>query len=540
MPSQACHTVALEISAAADLFDTSLLPYQALDLPQPETPRCMSVADFCAIVCHWQAEGAIGTNTIVQLQLRGDPLAHPQFAAIAAWLEAQGLCYSIATSAQTLPDLQLCPRMEHLRSVVFSMAAYYDPLTCTETCCSLKGMQKNIFALMTQIRTRGFRGTVSILLPPVAMDIDRHEAICDFAFRAGMHVMQPRFAALDLELVCTALSGGLTKEACEALPALKHFLAVRQHAAPRPAAFSCPAHGDLCIDAGGNILLCRYARHSTLGKACEMQLSQWRQRHDSHEQCRLCHACGADYVLTTVPEKEEPARIAGMPDRVPFLTPGGRWVWLDPAEPQSSAIRQDVCAARLRHFCRSFIKAHYVGIDIGARDGYYSTFFAKLAAKGKVYALEPSLLFQTILQHSIQINGLHNLLVLPYALAGAPENSPSSNPAARSLDELSKRFVMPRLDFIRIDAGGDTPFILAGCMQLIERYDPLIMLALAVPAWEGKGKPLPEFFAWLEGQGFVCFSTAGKELQGMAAVQQYCAAGYSHLLLRRSPLTAVA
>lgn len=539
MPLHPCHTVALEISAAADLFDTSLLPYQALDLPQLESQTCMSVDTFCRIVRHWQAEGAITPSTIVQLQLRGDPLLHPHFARIAAWLEEQNLFYSITTSAKNLPALEACPHMAHLRDIVFSMAAYYDPLTCTETCCSLKGMQKNIFALMAEVRARGFRGTVSILLPPVAMDIDRHEAICDFAFRAGMHVMQPRFAALDLELVCRALSGEMSKEACGALPALAHLLDVQSKTAPRPAAFSCPAHDDLCIDADGTLLLCRYARHSTLGDACTTSLDQWQQRHDAHEQCRLCHTCGADYVLTALPQKEEPARIAGMPDRVPFLTPGGRWVWLDPAEPQSSAIRQDVCAARLRHFCRSFIKPHYVGFDIGARDGYYSTFFAKLALRGKVYAVEPSLLFQTILQHSMQLNGLHNLLVLPYALAGASPAKSTGKPA-RTLDEVSSRLVMPRLDFIRIDAGGDTPCILAGCMQLVERHDPLIMLALAVPEWEAKGKPLPEFLTWLAGQGFSFFSTAGEVLEGMEAVRQYCSAGYSHLLLRRAPTVAVA
>jgi len=68
-------------------------------------------------------------------------------------------------------------------------------------------------------------------------------------------------------------------------------------------------------------------------------------------------------------------------------------------------------------FMKEFIKEDDIIIDIGANIGYYALLEAKLAKKGRVYAIEPVPESRKILEENIKLNGYNNISVYPYAIS---------------------------------------------------------------------------------------------------------------------------
>ncbi len=537
-----------------------MYPFSRIALAITPSPAradaCLAPKEASGILQHLLECGCIMPDAEIRLQHDGDPLEHPAFSAMLRLLGGMGFGYHITTKARTVPVLDKDLRLEHLRSLTFTMDGYCDIASGADCCGSLAAMHDCVLTILRRFRAQGFRGRTVMMLPPYPMEEERDEAVCAFAFTAGMAVLRPVTPPMSVEDACAALSDGNSCAASTpaAAPAGEHshkallppfWRLLRSSVAqlpPRPENFHCVVFNELAISVTGQLLPCAQMLHPehALGDIRTMTLEDIARLRGASEPCRLCRDLGADWALSTVPAASLPPRIAGMPERLPFLTPGGRWVWVED-NPFGDSVRQDNCAPRLRHFCRASLRSGHIGLDVGAKSGYYTTLFARLVgAEGKVYAFEPDARLQRVLEHAVHANGLHNTMIMPCGAGGLPLDDTVPAPeskALRPLDAMSARLVLPHLDFLRIDAGRDTPAVLAGALQLINRSHPLIMLAFDPEAWARGGVSPERLLAWVKAQGLRCFTTTGQEIPD-TNFSALCAdpARGSHLLLRHGPL----
>lgn len=144
-----------------------------------------------------------------------------------------------------------------------------------------------------------------------------------------------------------------------------------------------------------------------------------------------------------------------------------------------------------------------VVIDVGAQLGLMSKLFSDcVESYGKVYAFEPTPVTFKLLENTISINNLNNVVPVQKAVADksgitvfniSNTDASAANSLAKggiqgndipievelvSIDDFSKTKNIAKIDFIKIDAEGAELAVLKGALNVIKRDKPKILLAL--------------------------------------------------------------
>jgi len=148
--------------------------------------------------------------------------------------------------------------------------------------------------------------------------------------------------------------------------------------------------------------------------------------------------------------------------------------------------------AMLRH-----IRPGMVCYDVGANVGFYTLFFSHLVGiGGRVLAFEPFPRNVALLRRHIELNHCANVTVFDAAVADREgttlfEEAPSASMGrvsdhgslaveCRRLDKvISEGFPPP--DLIKIDVEGAEGAVLAGAVEMLQKYAPIIFLATHGP-----------------------------------------------------------
>ncbi len=157
---------------------------------------------------------------------------------------------------------------------------------------------------------------------------------------------------------------------------------------------------------------------------------------------------------------------------------------------------------QLLHYARSNLRSDYVCFDVGASIGITTLLLCSLCPNGHVYSFEPSPVNAGYLRQNLAFNGVKNCTIIEAGVgerAGSLQFHHSSFSGAEShfvteahldrenkqtipvdvvtLDDfLNRKREVGRLDFIKIDAEGFEPAILAGARDTIKRFKPIIFM----------------------------------------------------------------
>jgi FkbM family methyltransferase len=161
------------------------------------------------------------------------------------------------------------------------------------------------------------------------------------------------------------------------------------------------------------------------------------------------------------------------------------------------------------HLIRTIVRPGDVCIDVGAQKGYITLHLAKaVKSSGRVMAFEPDPRAMELLQAHCGRNRLENVALYPYALADAPGkcgftlskqlgwSSRFPNPLAAAVqasmievdthrldDVVAAPGVRPQsISFIKIDAEGSEPLVLAGAEQTLRTFRPILLFEVNKPS----------------------------------------------------------
>jgi len=189
--------------------------------------------------------------------------------------------------------------------------------------------------------------------------------------------------------------------------------------------------------------------------------------------------------------------------------------------PVKSSYRDRITAGFFAHLFKAVFKRHHremrpllapliphdaVVFDVGAHAGQYTKLFARLAKRGRVYAIEPQSYARRILRTAIRLNRVRNVEILPLALGAAPGNATLTIPVKASgsygfglahlgpdmregsaetetvevttLDVLTMKLGLTRLDFIKADIEGWEQAMIEGGCATLARFKPALLLEL--------------------------------------------------------------
>lgn len=178
-------------------------------------------------------------------------------------------------------------------------------------------------------------------------------------------------------------------------------------------------------------------------------------------------------------------------------------------------------------------------IDIGAHIGLYGVVLGQIVGdKGHVYCFEPTPSTHSVLQKTIKINDLSQVVTpRTEALSDAKGQSffyvsdidgDNSNTLVGtrgmsktkvdidliSVDEFVQDQKLNRLDFIKIDAEGNEHKVLLGMTETILRFQPKIILALHPKAILEAGSSLPEIWSFLTEHNMIVSNEKGQISEG--------------------------
>ncbi|HEY1797652.1 MAG TPA: FkbM family methyltransferase [Stellaceae bacterium] len=180
---------------------------------------------------------------------------------------------------------------------------------------------------------------------------------------------------------------------------------------------------------------------------------------------------------------------------------------------------------------RRLIPRDGVVVDVGAHAGQFAKLFARCAASGRVYAIEPSAYARSILTTVVRLHRLGNISILPVALGAETRESLLSTPIKASgshgfglahlgepesrwqrvvteaitettLDALSAELKFDRLDFIKADIEGNEMRLLVGARETIARFRPRLLVELNDAHLARAGDTMTDAFALMAGLGY--------------------------------------
>src|SRR5438876_1885498 len=169
-----------------------------------------------------------------------------------------------------------------------------------------------------------------------------------------------------------------------------------------------------------------------------------------------------------------------------------------------------------------------VVFDVGAHAGQFTKLFARAAAEGRVYAVEPGSYARSILRTVVWLHRLGNVAVLPMALGavtgldtltlpvkgrgsfgfglahlGAAEDRwhkvAQELVALTTLDAVVAALGLDRVDFIKADIEGWELRLLHGSADTLRRFRPCLMLELTEEHLARAGDRLDDAVACLHG-----------------------------------------
>lgn len=138
-------------------------------------------------------------------------------------------------------------------------------------------------------------------------------------------------------------------------------------------------------------------------------------------------------------------------------------------------------------------------IDAGANIGMFSIFAAKkVGDNGKVFAFEPIPETQKLLKRNIELNGIKNIEVIPFALGEGKkelnfslfpgslecssayfDNEGTTAKASQiSLDQFVEENRIPKVDFIKSDVEGMERNLIAGAENTIKKFKPRLAICI--------------------------------------------------------------
>lgn len=538
-------------------------------LPALSTPTkpFMDPQYFLTLLAHLRSSGMITQETVVYPYNYGEPFLHPKFELLLRALEGIRQPYGLSTNGSIVPKLTGETRLEHLQSVTFSMPGFSQKSYDAVHGFALNTIKRNITATLRRFRQAGFRGKAEIAFHEYTFNAHEKDDAAQFAFHNGMLIRSNTAIPLSLEIVSQYLTETLNPSIAEHMREYMDMDEFRQKLGTRKENFTCEPKKCLLISSTGQLLRCSWVAENLpanmLGNIMDMTAEDVANLlAEKHSFCTECINCEADYFMTGWPCRAiaAPPLIPGMSERKPFLTKDGTWLWLgDNEKVFGDLVKQDNYEPHTVKFINRYIKPGDVCIDVGANIGLFSAQFARMVSpSGRVYAFEPSPHFRTVLQHTLQHNGLENVTVFPYALsnrsgtAKLQENSitggqcfpsahkplPQHEVTLRSLDSLADSLKLTRLDLIKIDVDGHEPYVLEGALQIIDTYNPIIVVEMSHLHYYLEGTTGWDFYHWLAHYSFHIYHEGGRKINNLLEFLSLCANfnQVCNLILTRVPL----
>jgi FkbM family methyltransferase len=141
--------------------------------------------------------------------------------------------------------------------------------------------------------------------------------------------------------------------------------------------------------------------------------------------------------------------------------------------------------------CRRLILPDYVCLDVGANIGFKSLFLSRHCPLGRVIAIEPAPTVARCLEANVAANGASNVLIEQTAVGDTEglvnfQDSSAWGHVSQNgievpittLEEIVGRLRLPRVDFIKIDTEGWELPILRNSLDLINRFESLVLVEL--------------------------------------------------------------
>jgi len=219
-----------------------------------------------------------------------------------------------------------------------------------------------------------------------------------------------------------------------------------------------------------------------------------------------------------------------------------------PGKPSTGAYRGRITPGFFAHLFKAAFKQHHrellpllrplisadaVVLDVGAHAGQYAKLFAKLAPRGRVYAVEPQSYARRILRAAIAFNRLGNITILPVALGARRGTARLTIPVKASgsygfglahlgpdtrggpaetevvdvetLDGLARRLDLARLDFIKADIEGFEQAMIEGAILTLKRFKPALLIEFNQQHLTRVGGSVAGLWKLLKGLGYRPF-----------------------------------
>ena len=200
--------------------------------------------------------------------------------------------------------------------------------------------------------------------------------------------------------------------------------------------------------------------------------------------------------------------------------------WLDENENDcisQSIINTGVWEYNLTKVVRQLIKKGDIVLDVGANIGYYSILFSKLVGQnGKVLCFEPTEYFLKILKMNLEANRISNVEVFKIGLSDkrreaeieiegpsasfhcAEDLTPRTKELVNliSLDEFIEQHSLEKIDLIKVDIDGHEPLFLQGAWEILDKYNPVILLEVSHPHYLKAGFTAWDFYDLLKKKNY--------------------------------------
>jgi len=213
--------------------------------------------------------------------------------------------------------------------------------------------------------------------------------------------------------------------------------------------------------------------------------------------------------------------------------------------PVVAPYRGRITAGLFAHLFKAICKQHHremrpllaplipedaVVFDVGAHAGQYTKLFARLARRGRIYAIEPQSYARRILRTAIRLNRLRNVEILPLALGAKSTTATLTIPVKASgsygfglahlgphtragsaetetvkvttLDALATTLALTRLDFIKADIEGWEQAMVEGGRATLARFKPALLIELNEEHLRRAGGSVAALWQMLTGLGY--------------------------------------